>query len=78
MSEPQAALAAFVASFRHRLTYFNRTIPNMISILHELDPIPAIISQEIVCSRQVTAIFVKNKADSNQLTSAESFTERIA
>lgn len=38
-TKPQAAYAAFVAGFRHRLTYFIRTIPNMRPILHELDQV---------------------------------------
>ena len=36
-SEPQAAYAAFTAGFKHKLTYYIRTIPNISSILKPLD-----------------------------------------
>ena len=38
-SEPQAAYAAFTAGFRHKVTYFIRTIPNLKDVLKPLDTI---------------------------------------
>ena len=36
-SEPQAAYSAFTAGFRHKVTYFIRTIPNLCDVLKPLD-----------------------------------------
>lgn len=36
-SEPQAAYSAFTAGFRHKVTYFIRTIPNLEEVLKPLD-----------------------------------------
>ena len=36
-SEPQAAYAAFTAGFRHKVTYFIRTIPDLKEVLKPLD-----------------------------------------
>ncbi|MCH2416854.1 MAG: hypothetical protein MK195_08855 [Acidimicrobiales bacterium] len=36
-SEPQAAYSAFTAGFRHKTTYFIRTIPNLKEVLKPLD-----------------------------------------
>ena len=36
-SEPQAANAAFTAGFRHKITYYMRTIPNLQDVLKPLD-----------------------------------------
>ena len=36
-SEPQAAYAAFTAGFKHKLTYYLRTIPNISNILRPID-----------------------------------------
>ena len=36
-SEPQAAYSSFTAGFRHKITYFIRTIPNVKEILKPLD-----------------------------------------
>ena len=36
-SEPQAAYAAFTAGFKHKVTYFIRTIPNLKDVLKPLD-----------------------------------------
>ncbi len=36
-SEPQAAYASFTAGFRHKLSYFIRTIPNLKDILKPID-----------------------------------------
>ena len=36
-TEPQAAYAAFTSGFKHKLTYFIRTIPNISSLLKPLD-----------------------------------------
>ena len=36
-SEPQAAYAAFTAGFKHKVTYFIRTIPNLKDLLKPLD-----------------------------------------
>ena len=36
-SEPQAAYAAFTGGFKHKVTYFMRTIPNLSNILKPLD-----------------------------------------
>ena len=36
-SEPQAAYSAFTAGFKHKVTYFIRTIPNLSEILKPLD-----------------------------------------
>ena len=36
-SEPQAAYSTFTSGFRHKMTYFIRTIPNIASILKQLD-----------------------------------------
>ena len=36
-SEPQAAYSAFTAGFRHKMTYFIRTIPNLKEVLKPLD-----------------------------------------
>ena len=44
-SEPQAAYAAFVAGFCGRVTYFIRTIPNMSSMLLDLD---LVITNELI------------------------------
>ena len=38
-SEPQAAYSAFTAGFRHKITYFIRTIPNMKELLKPLDDV---------------------------------------
>ena len=35
--EPQAAYSAFTAGFKHKVTYFMRTIPNLSEILKPLD-----------------------------------------
>ena len=44
-SEPQAAYASFVAGFCGRVTYFIRTIPNMSSMLLDLD---LVITNELI------------------------------
>ena len=36
-SEPQAAYAAFTSGFKHKMTYFIRTIPNIAGDLKPLD-----------------------------------------
>ena len=36
-SEPQAAYSAFTAGFKHKMTYYIRTIPNLSTILKPLD-----------------------------------------
>ena len=52
--EPQAAYAAFVAGFRHKLTYMMRTIPNIGQHLSKIDNIlsnefiPALMGGKIV------------------------------
>ena len=38
-SEPQAAYAAFTSGFRHKLTYFLRTIPNLEEVLKPIDDV---------------------------------------
>ena len=38
-SEPQAAYAAFTAGFKHKVTYFIRTIPNLKDVLKPLDDV---------------------------------------
>ena len=43
--EPQAAYSAFVSGFKHKMTYFIRTIPNMALSLKPLD---AKIDQELI------------------------------
>ena len=55
MSEPQAAYAAFTSGFRHKVTYYMRTIPNLEGVLKPLDKfidehfIPA-ITEGHICS----------------------------
>ena len=36
-SEPQSAYAAFVSGFRHKLTYYMRTIPRLGTLLQPVD-----------------------------------------
>ena len=38
-TEPQAAYSAFTAGFKHKLTYFLRTIPNLTELLKPIDEI---------------------------------------
>ena len=38
-SEPQSAYSSFTAGFRHKITYFIRTIPNLTQVLKPLDDI---------------------------------------
>ena len=38
-SEPQAAYSSFTAGYKHKMTYFMRTIPNLVSILEPLDEV---------------------------------------
>ena len=53
-AEPQAAYAAFTSGFRHKVTYFIRTIPDLKEVLQPLDRmvdeqfIPAITEGQIV------------------------------
>jgi hypothetical protein len=53
-SEPQAAYSAFTAGFRHKMTYFIRTIPDLAETLKPLDDvinnklIPAITEGQII------------------------------
>ena len=53
-SEPQAAYSAFTAGFRHKITYFIRTIPNLAEVLLPLDKmvdekfIPAISEGHVI------------------------------
>ena len=53
-SEPQAAYSAFTAGFRHKMTYFIRTIPDLVEVLKPLDDvidnklIPAITEGQII------------------------------
>ena len=53
-SEPQAAYSAFTAGFKHKLTYFIRTIPNIKDMLSPLDDIidnkliPALTEGQII------------------------------
>lgn len=53
-SEPQAAYSAFTAGFRHKMTYFIRTIPDLAETLKPLDEvinnklIPAITEGQII------------------------------
>ena len=55
-SEPQSAYAAFTSGFRHKMTYFMRTIPNLQDVLKPLDKfitekfIPAITEGHILSS----------------------------
>ena len=55
-AEPQASYAAFTAGFRHKVTYFMRTIPNLEEVLKPLDEaidksfIPAIIEGHVLSS----------------------------
>ena len=53
-SEPQAAYSAFTSGFKHKITYFIRTIPNLSEILKPLDEvinnkfIPAITENQVI------------------------------
>lgn len=53
-SEPQAAYSAFTAGFKHKLTYFIRTIPHLSDILKPIDDIinkqfiPAITERQAI------------------------------
>ena len=38
-SEPQEAYSCFTAGFRHKVTYFIRTIPDLVDIMAPLDEI---------------------------------------
>ena len=55
-AEPQASYAAFTAGFRHKVTYFMRTIPNLEEVLKPLDDvidksfIPAITEGHVLSS----------------------------
>ncbi len=55
-SEPQAAYAAFTAGFKHKITYFIRTIPNVSETLKPLD--------EVINNKLLPAI-TENQAISN-------------
>ena len=61
-SEPQAAYSVFKAGFRHKITYFIRTIPNLKNMLAPLDEtldncfIPA-ITEGHYCSRRDRQLF---------------------
>ena len=44
-SQPQAAYSAFVNGYRHKFTYYVRTIPN---IAHLLKPIEDIITSDLL------------------------------
>ena len=61
-SEPQAAYSSFTAGFRHKITYFIRTIPNVKEILKPLDDvidnkfIPA-ITEGHSCSKMERELF---------------------
>ena len=61
-SEPQAAYSAFTAGFRHKITYFIRTIPNVAEIIKPLDDvidnkfIPA-ITEGHTCSKMERDLF---------------------
>ena len=65
--EPQAAYSAFTAGFRHKMTYFMRTIPNMADLLRPIDEIvnkkflPAITEQSAFSesTRKVLSLPVK-------------------
>ena len=56
-SEPQAAYSAFTAGFKHKLTYFMRTIPDISEILRPVDEvintkfIPAITERAAISER---------------------------
>ena len=53
-SEPQAAYAGFTAGFKHKLTYFLRTIPNMAEIVKPFDDVltnkflPAVTEKSVI------------------------------
>lgn len=55
-AEPQASYSAFTAGFRHKITYYMRTIPNLEEVLKPLDEvidrsfIPAIIEGHVLSS----------------------------
>ena len=56
-TEPQAAYAAFTAGFKHKLTYFLRTIPNIADLVERVDNIldskfiPAITENQTITER---------------------------
>ena len=58
LTQPQAAYACFVGGYKHKLTYFMRTIPDMVNLLKPLDEIiehkfiPAITGGHIVNEKE--------------------------
>ena len=65
-TEPQAAYSAFTAGFKHKLTYFVRTIPFASELLKPLDElintkfIPAITENQVV-SEETRKLFFSQK-----------------
>ena len=61
-SEPQAAYAAFTAGFKHKVTYFIRTIPNLKDVLKRLDDvlenkfIPALTEGHVLSREERTLV----------------------
>ena len=66
-AEPQASYSAFTAGFRHKVTYFMRTIPNLEEVLKPLDEaidksfIPAITEDHVLSAddRKLLALPVR-------------------
>jgi hypothetical protein len=66
-AEPQAAYSAFTAGFRHKLTYFMRTIPDLMLVLKPVDEIinksfiPSITEGHVISSddRKLLSLPVK-------------------
>ena len=62
MTEPQAAYAAFTSGFKHKLTYFIRTIPNLSELLKPIDEIintqfiPAITERQAISNDDRTLL----------------------
>ena len=56
MSEPQAAYSSFAAGFKHKLTYFIRTIPDLSEILKPVD--------DVINNKLIPAITVRQNISS--------------